>query len=109
MLECNGLWLSPRSDGRVFGLGPGGMRNVHDAATAGVIGRARYAQPSWLAKWWASEVLRVEEGTDFADLCSVRRSPWWDGGAWVLDADGQPVARWRGVVLELPRDGLRVA
>src|SRR5436853_4391228 len=107
MLERPELWLSPRFDGLLLGHGPGAVRHVLDAATRAPAGRARYARRSWAAAWRTSEALRVEEGADLSLLCSVRRPPWWRHGVWVLDADEQPVAHWRGTVLELVREGSR--
>jgi hypothetical protein len=107
MLECQGLWISAPLDGRLLGLETGTVRHVKDLATRAVVGRARYRPRPMLAAWRATEVLRVEEGADLSDLCLVRRLPWWEAGALIVDADGQAVARWRDSQLELPRDGLR--
>jgi hypothetical protein len=108
MLESPGLWISARFDGRLLGLEADTVRQVKDLATRNVVGRARYRPRRLLAAWRATEVLRVEEGTDLSDLCLVRQLPWWEAGAIIADADGQPVARWRDPLLESPRDGWRV-
>ena len=107
MLERPGLWLSPRFDSRLLGLGPGSVRHLVDASTRTHAGRARYAHRTWGAAWRTAEALRVEEGIDQALLCVVRRSPWWEGGTWVLDADDQPVGHWQGTAVQLVRDSQR--
>jgi hypothetical protein len=107
MLECNGLWISAPFDGRLLGLESGVARHVKELATRDVVGRVRYWPRPLLAGWRTTEVLRVEEGADLSDLCQVRRLPWWQAAAIVVDAEGHPVARWRDSLLELPRDGLR--
>ena len=109
MLEFNGLWISAPFDGRQIGLTTVTVRHVKDLATRTIVGRARYRQRPMLAAWRTTEVVRVEEGADLSDLCAVRRLPWWDVGIVVVDADGQPVARWRDSQLELPRDSLRAS
>ncbi len=109
MLEFNGLWISAPIDGQLIGPQAGTVRHVKDLATRTVVGRARYRPRPFLAAWRTTEVLRVEEGADLSDLCAVRRLPWWEVGTVIVDADGQPVARWRDSQLELPRDGLRAS
>jgi len=107
MLECNGLWISAPIDGRQLGLEAGMARQLKDLAARDIVGRARYRPRQLLAAWRTTEVLRMEEGADLSDLCAVRRLPWWEAGSIIVDADGQPVARWRDSFLELRRDGLR--
>src|SRR5437899_363575 len=94
MLEFNGLWISGPFDGRLLGLETGTVRHLKDLATRTIVGRARYRPRPILAAWRVTELLRVEEGADLSDLCAVRRLPWWEVGAVIVDADGQPVARW---------------
>jgi hypothetical protein len=107
MLECGGLWISARFDGRLLGQETDALRHVKDLATRSVVGRARYRPPPMLAAWRTTELVRVEEGADLSDLCSVRRLPWWEAATIIVDAEGQPVARWLNSQLELPRDGVR--
>src|SRR5262249_7859321 len=90
-----------------LGLEKDTVRQVKDLATRMVVGRVRYRTRPVLAAWRTTEAVRIEEGADLSDLCVVRRLPWWEAAAIVVDAEGHPVARWRDPLLELPRDGLR--
>src|SRR5689334_288028 len=107
MLECNGLWISWHFDVRPSGLEAEAERYVNNLETNVVVGRVRYHARPKFAAWRTTEALRVEEGSDLSDLCAVRRLPWWEAAAIIVDAEGQPVARWSGSLLELPREGLR--
>src|SRR5207244_3571679 len=107
MLECNALWISAPFDGQRLGLERETVRQVKDLATRAIVGRARYGPRPVLAAWRTTVAVRVEEGPDLSDLCLVRRLPWWEPAALIVDAEGQPVGRWRDSQLELPRDSLR--
>jgi hypothetical protein len=107
MLECPRLWISAPVDGRVLGVESDTVRHVKGQAKGNVVGRARYRSRALLAAWRTTEVLRVEEGADLSELCQVRRLPWWEAAAIIVDADGQAVARWRDSHLDSPRDGWR--